>query len=142
MHSADASIKRRTPLSLGVYLTRSIGDSLLAGGRLQILTLVPDRVPCDSMQVVLFSKPTGNAQFISLDENPNLREELEKAQQSGAIPLGVLSWERYEGGLRASKFIFPWLKETLVISQIFDDLCNEAARSVEAELVLQTGPVN
>ena len=94
------------------------------------------------MQVVLFSKPTGHSQFITLDENPNLREELEQAMRSGAMPLGVLSWERHEGGLRASKFIFPWLKETLVISQIFDDLCNEAARSVEAELVLQTGPVN
>jgi len=71
-----------------------------------------------------------------------LPKELEQTIQSGAIPLGVLSWERYKGTLRASKFIFPWLRETLVISQIFDDLCNEAARSVEAELVLQTGPVN
>jgi hypothetical protein len=100
---------------------------------LQIITGLRGRVSCDSMQVVLVSKATGVAQFIEVTDNPTLRSELHHALLSSAIPLGVLSWQRTEGGLGASKFIFPWVEEDEVAAHVFDLICQEATEKVEEQ---------
>jgi len=100
---------------------------------LQLINGLLERVPCDSMQVVLVSKATGVAQFVQVADNPNLQSELHQALLSSAIPLGVLSWQRTEGGLGASKFIFPWVEEDEVASHVFDLICQEATEKVEEQ---------
>ena len=37
---------------------------------LQLINDLLERVPCDSMQVILVSKATGVAQFVQVDDNP------------------------------------------------------------------------
>ena len=100
---------------------------------LQLINGLLERVPCDSMQVVLVSKATGVAQFVQVAENPSLRSELHQALLSSAIPLGMLSWQRTEGGLGVSKFIFPWVEEDEVAAQVFDLICEEATEKVEEQ---------
>jgi len=65
---------------------------------LQIVTELLERIPCESMQVALVSKATGAARFAQVADNPSLRSELDQALLFSAIPLGVLSWQRTEGG--------------------------------------------
>ena len=100
---------------------------------LLLVTGLLERVPCDSMQVVLVSKATGVAQFIEVADNPTLRSELRQALLSSAFPLGMLSWHRSEGKLSASKFIFPWVEEDETASQVFDQVCDEATEKVGEE---------
>jgi hypothetical protein len=85
------------------------------------------------MQVVLVSKATGIAQFVQVADNPNLRSELHQDLLSAAIPLGVLSWQRNEGGLGASEFVFSWVKQDKVAAHVFDLICQEATEKVEEQ---------
>lgn len=73
------------------------------------------------------------AQFVQVADNPSLRSELHQALLSTAIPLGVLSRQRTEGGLGASKFIFPSVKEDEVAAHVFDLICEEATEKVEEQ---------
>ena len=100
---------------------------------LQLIHGLLERVSCDSMQVVLVSKATGVAQFIEVADNPTLRSELHQALLSSAIPLGMLSWQRTEGAMSASKFIFPWVEEDEVAAHVFDLICKEATEKVEEQ---------
>ena len=74
---------------------------------------------------------TGVTQFIQAADNSTLRSELHQELLSSAISLGVLSWQRTEGGLGASKFIFPWVEEGEVAAHVFDLIREEAAGRVE-----------
>jgi hypothetical protein len=85
---------------------------------LQLINGLLERASCDSMQVFLVSKATGVAQFVQVADNPTFQSELHQALLSSAIPLDMLSWQRNEGGLGASKFIFPWVEEDEVASNV------------------------
>ena len=101
---------------------------------LRVVEGLGERVSCDSMQLILVSRATGLAQFISANENPNLREEMTRAIQSAAIPLGMIGWRREGNWLVATKFIFPWVKEDDAAVEVFDKICDEAAQRVGEEL--------
>jgi len=55
---------------------------------IEVLLRIPEKVPCESMQLVLVSRATGVAQFVTLDENPTFRRDVQMALESASVPLG------------------------------------------------------
>jgi hypothetical protein len=100
------------------------------GELVSIAEAFAEKVPSDSMQVVLVSRATGVTQFVTVEENPAFQAELQQALLSSAIPLGILIWKRREGRLGASKSLFPWVQEDETACQVFDQICDEATEKV------------
>jgi len=97
---------------------------------IEVLLRIPEKVSSESMQLVLVSRATGLAQFVTLDENPTLRRDVQKALESTSVPLGVIAWTSEVGGLTGSKMVFPWVKQDPVAVEVFDRICEEAGKNV------------
>ena len=73
---------------------------------------------------------TGVAQFVTLDNEPSLRSDVQKALGSTSIPLGVIAWTREGESLTGSKMVFPWVKQDPAASEVFERICEEAGEGV------------
>ena len=76
---------------------------------------------------------TGIAQFVEVADNERLREELNAALVSRAIPLGVMCFRYQDRQIPYGRLALPWVEEDPAASEAFERICDEAEEKVNEE---------
>src|SRR5690606_5836689 len=99
---------------------------------LQFVRVMTERCPYDFVRVVLGSAE-GDCLFVEVEDNDNLRFDLQDGIGRGQLALGLLGWELGENSFKARSLIFPWYEEDQVARQLFREICEKGVDSVQNE---------
>ena len=100
---------------------------------LTVLEELARKVPHDRLYVVLACGQTQAVTFLERTGDSEFQSTLERLILSGSLPLGVVLFHWDRGALQGERMLSPWLKQNLAALSLFQEICEEAEKSIAAE---------